>query len=229
MIETAQLTQAEKKEEPVNPTEELKIAIQAVRKVFGIDADLVRPGAEAHGVNVTEGNMITPLSEGNYNARIPDGSEKEIEAVRKAKTIAFICEDFRQSHKAAQEFQADVVFASAGGPVQPDASRREAMGNLAVALHRVNPGATFIFAYHTEICGGANHFTSKGMEQIYKEKGPEAEFEEMTKFAKDFVSQAIRAGVQGDRIQLHAVKLHKGHSPEGHSHQVRHIQQVSYS
>jgi hypothetical protein len=192
--------------------EELNIAILAVRQVFGIDADLVRPGAAAHHVDVTEGNMTTPLSEGNYNTRIPDGSKEEIEAIKQAKTIAFICEDFRQSHKAAHEFNADIVFGSAGGVVQPDNIRREAMVNLAVAMHRVNPQAKFMFAYHTEICGGANHFTSKRMERIYKDQGPEAEFEKMTQFAHEFVSRTIKAGLPIDRIELHAVKLHKGHS-----------------
>ena len=213
----------------MKPTDELNIAILAVQQVFGIDADLVRPGAATHHVGVTEGNMTTPLSEGNYNARIPDGSKEEIEAIRKAKTIAFICEDFRQSHKAAQEFKADVVFGSAGGVVQPDTIRREAMVNLAVAMHRVNPQAQFKFAYHTEICGGANHFTGKKMEHIYKEQGPEAEFNKMTQFAREFVSKTIKAGLPKDRIELHAVKLHKNHSPEGHSHLVKEIQHISHT
>jgi hypothetical protein len=86
------------------------------------------------------------------------------------------------------------------------------MVNLAVAMHRVNPQAKFMFAYHTEICGGANHFTSKRMERIYKDQGPEAEFEKMTQFAHEFVSRTIKAGLPIDRIELHAVKLHKGHS-----------------
>lgn len=200
------------KEAPVSPKEELNIAIFVIRQFFGIDADLVRPGAAAHHVDVTEGNMITPLSEGNYNARIPDGSPEEIEAIREAKIIAFICEDFRQSHKVAKECNADVVFGSAGGAVQPDNIRRQAMVNLAVAMHRVNPQAKFIFAFHTEICGGANHFTGKKMEHIYREQGPEAEFEKMTQFAHEFVSRTIKAGVPKDRIELHAVKLDKGHS-----------------
>jgi hypothetical protein len=217
------------KEVPVNPMEELHIAILAVQQVFGIDADLVRPGAAAHHVEVTEGNSIKPLSEGNYNARIPDGSQEEIEAIQRASTIAFICEDFRQSHKAAQEFKADIVFASAGGVVQPDNIRREAMVNLAVAMHRVNPQATFKFAYHTEICGGANHFTGKKMEHIYKEQGPEAEFEKMTQFAHEFVSRTIKSGVPNDRIELHAVTLHHGHAPEGRSHLIKEIQRIHHT
>ena len=211
----------------MSPMEELNIAILAVRQVFGIDADLVRPGAATHHVDVTEGNMITPLSEGNYNARIPDGSQEEIEAIQKAKTITFLCEDFRQSHKAAQEFNSDVVFASAGGVVQPDRYRRDAMANLAFAMHRVNPDAKFIFAYHMEICGGANHFTSKRMERIYKDQGPEAEFEKMTEFAHAFISQVIKTGLPDDRFELHAVHLHKGHSPEGYSHLIKSIQRMS--
>lgn len=213
----------------MSPMEELKIAILAIQQVFSIDAALVRPGAAAHHVEVTEGNMITPLSEGNYNARIPDGSPEEIEAVKQAKTIAFICEDFRQSHKAAKEFEADVVFASAGGAVQPDDIRREAMVNLAIAMNRVNPNAKFIVAYHTEICGGANHFTSKNMERIRKEQGPEAELEKMTEFAQLFVSQTKKAGVPEDRIDLRVVKLHSGHSPEGHSHHVKEIQRIPHT
>jgi hypothetical protein len=208
-------------EVPVNPTEELHIAIQAVQKLFHGDADLVRPGAAAHNVEVTEGNMITPLSEGNYNARIPDGSKEEIEAIKRASTIAFICEDFRQSHKAAQEFKADIVFASAGGVVQPDTIRREAMVNLAVTIHRVNPHATFKFAFHTEVCGGAKHFTGgEGgtIDTIYKRygvDGDKGELAEMTKYAKQFVAAAQRAHLPEDRIELHAVHLHKSHSPEG--------------
>lgn len=219
--------QINKMEALVNPMEELNIAILAVQKVFSIDADLVREGADTHHVEVTEGNMIEPLSEGNYNARIPNGLPEEIDAIKRAKTIAFICEDFRQSHKAAQEFKADVVFASAGGVVQPDRYRRDAMANLAFAMHQVNPDAKFIFAYHMEICGGANHFTDKKMEQIYKEQGPEAEFKKMTEFARKFINKAIKTGLPPDCFELHAVHLHKGHSPEGHSHLVKSIQRMS--
>ncbi len=220
------------KEVAVNPIEELHIALVAVQQVFNIDADLVRPGAAAHHVEVTEGNMITPLSEGNYNTRIPDGSPEEIEAIKQARTIAFICEDFRQSHKAAQEFKADVVFASAGGVVQPDDVRREAMVNLAVAMHRVNPRATFKFAFHTEVCGGAKHFTGGeggAMDSIYKQRGVAGELAEMTNYAKQFVSAALRAHLPDTRIELHAVHLHKSHSPEGLSHRVKEIRRIAHT
>ncbi len=212
--------------------EELKIAIGAVAELYAKDADLVRPGAEAHHVLVTVGNMTTPLSEGNYNARIPDGSASELAAIQNADTIAFICEDFRQSHKAASEFNADVVFASAGGVVQPDEIRREAMVNLAVAMHRVNPNAKFIFAFHTELCGGAKHFTGgEGgtMHKIYTEHGVEGELKAMTEYARTFVKAAKKAGLPKDRIELHAVHLHKGHSPEGHSHLVKKIERIAHT
>src|SRR5690242_4048893 len=94
-METARGSQQKLKEVSMNATEELKTAIRGVQKLFNVDADLVCPGAAMHHVQVTQGDMITPLSEGNYNARIPSGSQKEIEAVRQAKTIAFLCEDFR--------------------------------------------------------------------------------------------------------------------------------------
>ncbi len=220
------------KEVPVKPMEELNIAILAVQKVYSNDANLVRPGAIAHKVDVTEGNMVTPLSEGNYNARIPDGTPEELEAIKQAGTIAFICEDFRQSHKAAQEFQADVVFASAGGVVQPDNIRREAMVNLAIAMHRVNPRAKFKFAFHTEVCGGAKHFTGGeggSMDTIYKQHGVEGELTEMTKYAKQFVAAVLRAHLPEDRIELHAVHLNKGHTPEGLSHQVKEIRRISHT
>jgi hypothetical protein len=228
MVEIIQI----KKEVPVDPMEELNIAIEAIKELFHGDADLVRPGAAAHNVDVTEGNMITPLSEGNYNARIPDGLPEEIEAIKKAGTIAFICEDFRQSHKAAQQFKADVVFASAGGVVQPDKIRREAMVNLAVAMHRVNPQAKFKFAFHTEVCGGAKKFTGgEGgtMDTIYKKYGVEGELAEMTKYAKQFVAAALRAHLPDDRIELHTVHLHKGRSPEGLSHRVKEIRRIAHT
>ncbi len=212
--------------------EELKIAIHAVGSVYQIDADLVRPGAISHNVLVTQGNMLTPLSEGNYNARIPDGSKKEIEAIQHAKTIAFICEDFRQSHKAAEEFKADVVFATAGGVVQPDDVRREAMVNLALAIHRVNPHATFTFAFHTQVCGGAKHFTGGDgghMDTICKKHGEEMELAEMTKYARQFVSNVLHGGLPQNLLELHAVKLHTGHAPEGKSHHVRKIARIHHT
>lgn len=215
----------------MSPEEELKFAILEVQQVYAIDADLVRPGAEAHHVKVTEGDMITPLSEGNYNARIPSGSPEEIEAIKHAKTIAFICEDFRQSHKAASEFQADVVFASAGGVVQPDSIRREAMVNLALMMHRVNPAAMFKFAFHTELCGGAKHFTGGDegtMATKYEKEGVKGELPEMMKYASQFIKAVQRAGVPADRMELHAVHLHQGHSPEGHSHLVKEIVRVPH-
>ncbi len=210
---------------------ELTIAILAIKKCFQGDADLVRGSAAVHRVEVTEGNMITPLSEGNYNARIPDGSTKEMNAIKQAKIVAFMCEDFRQSHKAAREFNADIVFASAGGVVQPDEVRRETMVNLALAMHHVNPNAKFLFAFHTEVCGGAKHFTGgEGgkMDTIYKNQGVAGELLEMTKYARRFVADLLKAGFPEDRIQLHAVHLHNGHSSEGHSHYIKEIQRISH-
>lgn len=219
------------KQEITSPMEELFTAISAVQEAFKDDANLVRPGAEAHHVLVTEGDMITPLSEGNYNARIPSGSQKEIEAIQKAKVIAFICEDFRQSHKAAKEFQADVVFASAGGVVQPDSNRMQVMVRLAMAMHRVNPKAKFKFAFHTELCGGAKHYTGgEGgvMDSIYKRHGVKGELPVMTKYARQFIDAVLRAGMPKDNIELHAVHLHAGHSPEGHSHRVKEIRRLPH-
>lgn len=224
-------THSSQKEGAMNPEQNLRKMLLAVRDAYAGDADLVRPGAAKHGVQVTEGNLVEPLSPGNYNARIPDGSQAEIDAIKKAETIAFICEDYRQSgYLANDNLHASVIFASAGGVVQPDETRQDLEADLALAIHKVNHKARIIFAFHTKRCGGGAHFTEhmgeKSMDSIIEREGDEGEMKAMTDYALQLIKKLVNRGMPPDRIELRAVILKPEHG-HGEYHSVESVKTLS--
>ncbi|MFH2085313.1 MAG: hypothetical protein ABII21_00765 [bacterium] len=159
------------------------------RKAGRNDADLVRPGAAKHGVRVVEGGIFFPMSLGNYNPRLPVESDKEAEKVEAARRLVVVCEDYRQSGDVINDpeigyEEGDIVFATAGGPVQPDSERLNADVEWINAVIELNPGIAVIFVHHLRVCGGANYFTHQEMERIFADgAGAEAEAFEMERRA----------------------------------------------
>lgn len=157
----------------------LMSAASTVAQLHSGDADLVRPGAERHGVQVIEGDMFTEMSLGNYNPRLPNGSEGEASALVNIQRLLVVCEDYRQSGEVAREigitFPGDAVFASAGGDVQPDQERFKADVDFILSLLNVNPDLKVILSHHIGVCGGADYYTEGHMAEVRKEGGEPAE------------------------------------------------------
>jgi len=170
---------------------------ELVARLHAGDADLVRPGAEKHGVNVVEGDLFTAMSPGDYNPRLPEGSREEAEKLSKACRMLVVCEDYRQSADVAEDLginpKQDAVFATAGGDTQPDQARFEADVNFLTAILRMNPSLKLILTHHIGVCGGANHYTSGEMAKIRAgEKGEEKEIEEMNRRGKQMYDAIIK-------------------------------------
>lgn len=186
----------------------LEDAARHVAKLHAIDADLVRPGAKAHGVRVIEGDLFTPTQRHNYNPRIPRGTEGEAKRLADCQTIIGVCEDYRQSDEVVQELRLDprktAVFATAGGAVQPDSARFKADVAFYVAVFDVNPQAEIKLTYHNHVCGGANYFTGKEMEQVFADphRGPSVETEKMDAYGLRMY-EAIKAVRYEAKVSLY--------------------------
>jgi hypothetical protein len=136
-------------------------ALRAVQTAFNVEANLVRPGAVLHGISIVEGNLLQPMTRGAYNPRVPDLSQKEIDAITTGKRFAIICEDYRQSAQVVEELHnPSVVLSTAGGPDQPDETRRSALAKALYEISMVNPTVEFDLVFHNGICGGCKHYTT---------------------------------------------------------------------
>lgn len=174
------------------PMDELLHAMMAaaskVNELHNGDADLVRPGAKHHGVRVIEGDLFTPTDKGNYNPRIPNGSKEEAQRLAQVSTLLGVCEDYRQSDEVVHSPELDLdlqntaIFSTAGGDAQPDQQRFEADVNFYVSFLDLKPDARVILVHHTNICGGANYYTSGEMKQIRETEGKDGEVKKMNEF-----------------------------------------------
>lgn len=179
-------------------------ALRRVADLFAGDGDLVRPGAEHHGVQVVQAGVFDPISTGNYNFRLPEASTDEVQALVAAKRVAVVCEDYRQVGQvaAAEGFTpgVDAVIGVAGGAAQPETQRLDAMADLLAAVAGANPEAEILLGVHTGVCGGANHFTEGGMAKLVAEQGANAEHAAMLGFEEQLKQALIDRGVQSSQI-----------------------------
>lgn len=194
---------------PMNPEAKVLEAMRVFVDLYQGDGDLVRPGAEHHGVQVVEGDVFDPLSRGNYNFRIPrrvDGASAR--RLIGAKRTTWVCEDYRQSAEAAEalglrpETGDDAVFGVAGGAAQPEQSRFDAMVDLSASLYGANPEMEQVFVVHDEVCGGANYYTNGEMKEIREEQGVNAEQSRMIGFRTRLVDALIKRGVDPKKIKV---------------------------
>jgi hypothetical protein len=179
-------------------------ALTEVKNLFCIEADLVRPGAEHHGVSIVEGNILTPMKEHSYNPRVPEATKEEIQAIKNTDRFAVICEDYRQSYEVVRELNnPPVVLSTAGGPDQPDGKRRMAIAHLLKESYAVNPAIKFDLVFHNGICGGCKHFTDGETARIQETYGVDGENAIMEDFALALVQDTVALGVPTDAIRLY--------------------------
>ena len=189
---------------------ELKKAIEQVRKAYGGDADLVRPLAEEHGVQVVEGTSTdTEMSKGDYHPRIPDET-KDIPGIMTADGTVIVCPDGRQAAEVVKEMKRRwgenlIVLAGAGGPDQPDKSREDAGVAFAAASHEAHSGKVG-GVFHLKGCGGVMA-SSEEMKRIVEAGKWEKEEEEMTRLGRRFMRRAIEAGVPKEQAHLYVARI----------------------
>jgi len=152
---------------------EYQSAALAVRELHILrDYELVSPGAEQHGVNVTVGKFFDPMSRGDYNIRLPEGDTYEYGRVKGVRGVAKLCIDFRQSADVASIAERDglVAWADAGGPVQPNENILRVDMSFWESLLSVNAEIVAYLFAHLEVCGGANHYTDGRMRKLRETK-----------------------------------------------------------
>lgn len=183
---------------------ELHQAALGVIKLYKNDADLVRAGAEQHGIAITQGGMFEPMEKGAYNLRLPDINKGEVEELGGVRSVTLVCMDYRQSWQVAQErrFQPpkDAVIAVAGGAAQPQQARRQAMVEFLGAIISCNPSVAVNLAVHNGVCGGVNHFTGGEMQKAYQDS-PAQERKAMQGYLEDFADQLQEGGTKPERIK----------------------------
>ncbi len=188
----------------------LEVAIAMVKNLHAGDPDLVREGAKHHGVQVTEGNLLTPIEHHAYNFRSPQGSKEEIEAITKSKKLVAGCMDYRQSDAIAKQYTDEptaLFFFTAGGAAQPDEKRLQADVQFLAEASRVS-GADIDLFTHTGVCGGANHYTHGEMKSIHDgENGIVAEENRMDQYGTQFAHALVEQGVAAGKIRLNRVAI----------------------
>jgi len=200
----------------LQPTERIMKALSAFYELYKGDGDLVRPGAQKHGVQVIEGSIFDAPSKGNYNFRIPRVDVETATALVNSKRLKIFCEDYRQFEEAVTASESNVaegedgVIGVAGGAAQPEEKRLEAMAELIAASAEVNPEQNYVLGIHTGVCGGAEHFTGGEMSKILSQQGPDAEMENMVVFRTALVNKLTSLGVSPDRIAVGAAVV-EGH------------------
>lgn len=194
---------------PMNPETRVMEAMTAFVKLYNGDGDLVRPGAQRHGVQVVEGDIFDKPSKGNYNFRIPRHINSETaRALIGAKRVAWVCEDYRQFGEVVEalglspETRSDAVFGIAGGAAQPEQNRSEAMVELIASLSAANPDMEHILLVHDEVCGGANYYTGGKMKEIREGQGVAAEQTQMVDFRTRMVDALKQRGVNPKKIKV---------------------------
>jgi len=204
----------------VSIKERLLSALQKVAHLYDIDPKLVEAGAKAHHTTVTVGDMFTPPELGKYNARLPQGNAAEIDALEGIKSITVMCEDFRQSGQVVSELKlsvgrgADAIFASAGGAAQPEAARRAAAVEMIAAIYALNKNVVVRLVVHTNVCGGADHFT-EGQARAEHDKSLAGEKTFMKSFENQMFQELVAAGVPKDSISMYVSNVREDNSFEG--------------
>lgn len=190
----------------------LEVAIDMVKKLHAGDPNLVREGAKHHGVQVTEGNLLTPIEHHAYNFRSPQGTKEEIQAIQEATTIVAGCMDYRQSDAIAEQYTDEptaLFFFTAGGAAQPDEARFQADVEFLIQASNVS-GADLDLYFHTGVCGGANYYTHGEMKTIHDgENGIAAEQEHMDQYGIQFAHALVERGIDADKIHLHRVAINE--------------------
>jgi len=184
--------------------ERLEKALKGIQSnySFANEHGLVKAGAKAHGVNLSEGGVFDSLEmtsegKGAYNARLVKQDEDLEElalGLQKAESLTVICEDYRQSAQVANELGInnddgkDAILATAGGPTQPmegdNLERHNSLVEFIIAFHEVNSTALIRLIAHDGVCGG--HASYIGTAKKAREAKKEEDLEEAVK-AEDTV------------------------------------------
>jgi hypothetical protein len=175
----------------------LKKEIQKFNNVFSEDLELVRKTAEEHHIQLIKGSITDKAKNNAYNLLLP--YDRDVESLKKAKTILVECMDRRQVKQVQQIERPNITIAMAGGPAQPDETRRNALIHFLSEIGQVNDNCTFILYAHDSICGGANYFT-QGEAQKQNARGQREEHIFMSNFTKQVVDGLETHGVQKNRI-----------------------------
>jgi len=194
-------------------------AMNTFNMITAGDADLVRPGAEHHGVEVIERGVEGPLSYGDYNRLSCQNPSQDAARAARAETVVLICEDYRQSGQYTQERfhgrsrgtlargtqvevpQNALIITSAGGPAEFDSTRYAAHRDLLAAIFAANPSVNFELVTHTGVCGGIAHQTGRENARILEQKGALAEHEYMDNFVIKLIKDLQRSGVPNSKMK----------------------------
>lgn len=196
-----------------NEEQKLLDALTRMYELYKGDGELVRPGAEKHGVRVIKGSVFDKPVRGNYNFRLMEPTVESVRALGQVRSIAVVCEDYRQfaevvegAHLNPGENE-DAVFGVAGGSAQPNNERRVALVDVVAMAMGLNPEMQLMAAIHTGVCGGAEHFTGGEMSKL----NPAEESQKMVDFRSEFVNELVAKGVSQNRINV-GTAIVEGHN-----------------
>lgn len=158
-----------------------------VRSTHAGDVELIRPGATAHGVSISESDLFQGMSWGAYNIRLPKGDDYEVRRLTTVRGLAKLCIDYRQSAQVASIVERDglVAWTDAGGAAQPDRSVLAVDMEFWDAVLAINPNLTASLFAHLEVCGGANHHTGGKIKQL-RERGQSHERSAMKEYVHQY-------------------------------------------
>jgi len=208
----------------MKPAETLRDHLGTIYRVFGKDPDLVRTSAMQHGKNIYFAHITDTPNDGEYNVHIPTGTSAEVEAIAYAHVVTLGCIDWRLSERIFELTKPDIYFTNAGGPIQPDLDRLQALTNLYAIIHKINPRASLIAVAHDEICKGADHFSGGKVREIrYDMNDPDTyrsttdqsldarkrEHEFLLQHVQKFYNQLRDNGVAPGKIVMEIAEIHR--------------------
>ena len=182
------------------------------------DLGLIMEAAESHGIGWSQGGVFKQPVENQYSYRGPIETDQLLSKIQSLKSITVACMDRRQVKKVADKLSPnqgqlqDALLASAGGAVQFNEQRLNALAQLLAACVKVNPSLRLNLAYHTGVCGGANYFhANRGhFARMYDKKdgsAPAQEAQEMLAQALMLKKKLIKLGVPASNIELYQANI----------------------
>ena len=202
------------------PMDKLKQALNEYLRVFDANADLglIMDAAETHRIGWNQGGVFDRPVENQYSYRGPISKDNFLSVILSLKSITVACMDRRQVKKVADELSPnqrqneDALLASAGGAVQFNEPRLNALAQLLAACVKVNPSLRLNLAYHTGVCGGANYFHAKRghFARMYDKKdgsAPAQEAQEMLAQALVLKKKLMELGVPASNIELYQANI----------------------
>lgn len=164
-----------------------------VRATHAGDVELIRPGATAHGVSISEGDLFQGMSWDAYNIRLPIGDEYEARRLSTTRGVAKLCIDYRQSAQVASlaEREGLVAWADAGGAAQPEKRVLDVDMEFWESMIAINPDMIAYLFAHLEVCGGANHHTGGKIKKLRETQvlGQTLERRAITGYVNDYERQ----------------------------------------